>query len=345
MKPLPNLRQLRYLVSLAEHLHFGRAADACAVTQSTLSAGIRELEAILGVTVAERTKRSVLITPIGRRIVERAHALLRDAEALVSIGASATRPLTGQLELGVIPTIGPFLLPELLPHIGRHYPDLKLILREDKTNAILDRLGDGRLDLGLIAFPYVTEGFEALPLFDDPYWFACHRRHRLAAMPSIGEADLADEGLMLLERDHCLHSHALPLLAALPKLAQTTFSATSLHTLVAMVAADLGATLLPELAIRAGILHGDSVAICPLADGAHARRIGLVWRKQSVRADEFRILGDLISDWAATALSPPERRRSGERGAEISRPRSARSSRGVGHKKVTRKTSPVFSQS
>jgi LysR family transcriptional regulator, hydrogen peroxide-inducible genes activator len=302
MKPLPNLRQLRYLTALAEHLHFGHAAAACGVTQSKLSAGIRELEATLGVPLAERTKRSVLITPVGHRVVERARVVLREAEALVEIGSAAAKPLSGRLDLGVIPTIGPFLLPRLMPRIGARYPALKLILREDKTTALLDRLADGRLDLLLMAFPYATDGCDTMMLFDDGYRFACDPQHPLANAAAIGADDLQRHPLMLLEKDNCLHSHALPLFEAAPRWHETSFAATSLHTLVAMVGEGLGATLLPEMALSAGILEGSNVVTRPLADDADARTIGLAWRKQSPRAAEFRALGALIRDWAQEQL-------------------------------------------
>jgi len=239
------------------------------------------------------------VTPVGRRIVERARLLLRDAEALVAIGAGASRPLSGELALGVLPTIGPFLLPRLMPHLGRRFPDLKLRLREDKTQALLDRLADGRLDLVLMAFPYAAEAFETQELFEDAYHFACRPDHPLEAAATVGGGDLEGEQLMLLEKDHCLHAHALPLLEAAPARAGTSFSATSLQTLVAMVAEGLGTTLLPALAVDAGVVQGSAVVTRPLADAATARRIGLAWRRQSARAEEFRALGDVIRKWAA----------------------------------------------
>lgn len=304
MRALPNLRQLHYLVALADHLHFGRAAEACAVTQSTLSAGIRELEALLRVPVAERTKRSVILTPVGHRVVERARLLLRDAEGMMDVAASAAKPMSGLIELGVIPTISPFVLPHLVPHIGRHYPDLRLTLREDKTLALLDRLAAGRLDLVLMAFPYETEGCETLMLFEDTYRFACADQHPLAKADLVSMDAMAGEALMLLEREQCLHSHALPLLEMASGNTVTSFSATSLHTLVAMVAEGLGTTLLPDLAIAGGILQGSSVVVRPLAGATSARRIGLAWRKQSARAEAFRRLGALMKEWAAVNVKP-----------------------------------------
>ncbi|MFH1340766.1 MAG: hydrogen peroxide-inducible genes activator [Pseudomonadota bacterium] len=304
MRAMPNLRHLRYLVALAEHLHFGRAAAACAVTQSTLSAGIHELEAVLRAPVAERTKRSVILTPAGHRVVERARLLLRDVEGMIDAAASAAEPMSGLIELGVIATISPFLLPQLVPHIGRHYPALRLTLREDKTIALLERLNAGRLDLVLMAFPYETEGCETFMLFDDTYRYACAARHPLAKADAVSMDAMEGKALMLLEKEQCLHSHALPLLETAPGKALTSFSATSLHTLVAMVAEGLGTTLLPDLAISGGILHGSAVVVRPLAGDANARQIGLAWRKQSARADAFRQLGALIKEWAAANIRP-----------------------------------------
>lgn len=298
MRPLPNLRQLRYLVALADHLHFGRAAEACSVTQSTLSAGIHELEALLKAPVAERTKRSVILTPLGRRVTERARLLLRDAESLMDVAASASDPLSGQIDVGVIPTISPFVLPRLVPFISQHFPELRLTLREDKTSALLEWLAAGRLDLLLMAFPYETEGCETFDLFEDAYRFACAAAHPLAGAEEVDLDALAGEPLLLLEKDQCLHSHALPLLEAVSVGAVTSFSATSLHTLVAMVGEGLGTTLLPDLAIEGGILLGSSVVARPLAGGANVRRIGLAWRKQSARAEAFRKLGALMKDWS-----------------------------------------------
>jgi LysR family hydrogen peroxide-inducible transcriptional activator len=304
VRALPNLRQLRYLVALSEHLNFGRAAEACAVSQSTLSAGIHDLESLLRVAVAERTKRSVILTPVGHRLVERARLLLRDAEGLMDLAADASEPMSGTIDLGVIPTISPFLLPKLIPHINRHYPLLRLTLREDKTQALLDWLAAGRLDLVLMAFPYDTPGCDNFMLFDDAYRFACSPRHPLAQADVVDRPALAGETLMFLEKDQCLHSHALPLFAIAPGEGATSFAATSLHTLVAMVAEDLGTTLLPDLAINGGLLQGSSVVIRPLAGDSSQRQIGLAWRKQSARAAAFVQLGHWLRDWAAAHLRP-----------------------------------------
>ena len=304
MRAYPNLRHLAYLVALAEHQHFGKAAAASAVTQSTLSAGIRELETLLGVQVAERTRRSVILTPIGHQLAEKAAELLRSADDMLDVATQSTTPFSGTVELGTIPTIGPYLLPRIIPALRARFPELRFALREDKTGALLDRLAHGRLDLVLIAFPYETEGLETMMLFDDAYRFACAASHPLAAAPRVELDQLSGEPLMLLERDHCLHSHALPLLEAAPEVAEAAFTATSLPTLIAMVAEGMGATLLPDLAIT-GTLSGESgIAIRPIAGEANRRSIGLAWRRQSGRAQTFRDIGDFLRRWAGTEIQP-----------------------------------------
>lgn len=310
MKPLPNLRHLRYLVALNDHLHFTKAAESCFVTQSTLSAGIRELEGSLGIALAERNKRSVVMTPIGRQLVSRARTLLLDAEGLMETGREASQPMSGLMEMGVLPTIGPYLLPRLVREIGTAFPRLRLALREDKTRLLLDRLADGRLDLVLMAFPYDTPAMDTCMLFDDAYRYVS----ATAAMPiptgngiSIDNDDDA-EHLLLLEPDHCLHSHALPVLQRAAESRRADFSSTSLHTLVAMVAEGMGSTFLPDLAINGGILQGSDVVVRPLGDEANARTIGLCWRRGSARADSYRRLGVFIRDWAERHIEPWEER-------------------------------------
>lgn len=303
MKPLPNLRHLRYLVALHDNEHFGKAADACFVTQSTLSAGIRELEHALGVAVAERTKRSVMITPIGRRIVARARLLLRDAEALMAMGQEQSQPMSGMIEMGVLPTIGPYLLPRLIRGVGETFPRLRLSLREDKTGHLLTWLSEGRLELVMMAFPYETPGMETFMLFDDAYRFVASTTSPLAHPPKgkarvITEADFEGQNMLLLEHDHCLHSHALPVLRQAAEAQHASYASTSLPTLVAMVSEGMGSTLLPDLAITGGILEGSSVVVRPLGEDASARTIGLCWRRDSPRGDTFRQLGVFIRDWA-----------------------------------------------
>ena len=209
MKLLPSLKQLEYLVALVETRHFAKAAQRCNITPSTLSAGIRDLEGVLGVAVAERTKRSVLITPIGQAIAERARQLLRDAEDVMALASTQREPMTGELMLGAIPTIGPFVLPKVIPAVEEKYPKLRLYLREEQTAVLLSRLRDGELDVALIALPYDTGNLGVSILFEDAFMFACHADHPLARHKSITDDDLLDQPLLLLEEGHCLRGHAL----------------------------------------------------------------------------------------------------------------------------------------
>jgi LysR family hydrogen peroxide-inducible transcriptional activator len=294
MKLLPSLKQLEYLTALAETGHFGHAAARCNVTPSTLSAGIRELEGVLGVTLAERTKRKVLMTPLGRDIAGRADALLRDAEEIMALARVAQDPLAGDMRLGVIPTVAPYLLPDVLPRLHEAFPALRLYLREDKTAELLERLGAGELDVALIALPFETGELVERPLFDDAFLFACPAGHRLAGRKRVTDADLEGEALLLLEEGHCLRGHALDACRLAAPETRHEFEATSLITLVQMVAAGLGVTLLPKLAVDAGIAKGSSIRVIALAEPAK-RRIGLVWRKASARAEAFERLAEMFA--------------------------------------------------
>jgi LysR family hydrogen peroxide-inducible transcriptional activator len=297
MSALPTLRQLRYLVALDAHRHFGRAADACGATQSTLSAGLQELEAVLGARLVERTKRRVLMTPLGAEVVVRARKLLQDAEDIGALVRGSGQPLSGPLRLGVIPTVGPYLLPKVLPRLRRDYPDLRLYLREDLTARLLDRLSDGDLDLVLLALPYRADEFECEALFADPFFLVCPPGHPLAASPLVPGTLAAAADLLLLEEGHCLREHALAA-CALPALPGTLdhrqVLGTSLATLVQMVAGGLGVTLLPGMALDCGILVGTDLVSRSLGDDAPARTIGLAWRTSCPRKAEFRRLGEAI---------------------------------------------------
>ncbi|CAA7625097.1 hydrogen peroxide-inducible genes activator [Magnetospirillum sp. UT-4] len=293
MKILPTLRQLRYLVALSEHRHFGRAAEACLATQSTLSAGLQELETLLGVVLVERTKRKVMLTPLGEEVVERACAVLRGAEDIADLAAASGAPLSGPLRLGVIPTIAPYLLPGVLPELRRTYPALRLYLREDQTARCLERLGTGDLDMALLALPYPMPGLETVEVGEDPFVFACPPGHPLAARDSISGADLADADLLLLEEGHCLREHALAACSLPGPSRGEGILATSLPTLVQMVANGLGVTLLPGMAVATNILAGTGVVTRTLADGG-SRTIGCAWRPSSPRKAEFRVLADFL---------------------------------------------------
>lgn len=293
MRPLPTLRQLRYLTALAEHLHFGRAAEACLATQSTLSAGLQELETILGVTLVERTKRKVMLTPLGEQVVTRARVVLRGAEDIADLAAASTEALSGPLRLGVIPTIAPYLLPHALPSLRQRYPALRLFLREDLTARLLERLATGDLDAALIALPWESPEIETMHIADDGFMLACPPDHPLALRPNLSSADLIGQDLLLLEEGHCLRDHALSA-CHLPGPAKGEgVLGTSLATLVQMVANGLGVTLLPEMAVKSGVLAGTGVVTRPLQD-AGSRGIGLAWRPSSPRKAEFRLLGEAL---------------------------------------------------
>lgn len=288
MKALPTLKQLRYLVALADHGHFGRAAEACFVTQSTLSSGIQELETLLGAPLAERTRRSVMLTPLGERIVQQAHELLRMAEDMVDLAHMQQGIQAGEIRLGVIPTIGPYVLPKALPRIKTAYPELKVYLMEDQTARLLKQLRKGGLDAVLLALPYPMEGVETEVIAEDRFVLACPPGHPLAKKDAVTDADLASEPLMLLADGHCLREHALAACHLEGRAKMEGFEATSLLTLVQMVANGLGLTLLPQLAIESGLTTGLDIALVPLAGDAPARKIGLAWRSTSFRSSELR---------------------------------------------------------
>lgn len=288
---LPNLRHLRYLCALEEHLHFGRAAEACAVTQSTLSTGIQEVEALLGAVLVERTKRKVLFTPLGRTVAARARRILREAEDLAHLARGGGAPLAGTFRLGVIPTIAPYLLPDALPALRAAYPDLRLYLREDRTALLLDRLESGQLDAVVMALPYDIGTLATMSLAHDALMLVCRADHPLADRADIDAAALAATPLLLLEDGHCLREHALRACALADPARLEEFQGTSLRTLVPMVASGLGVTLAPAIALRSEVSGNPDLVARPLRAPGGAREIVLVWRASSPRADEFRLLG------------------------------------------------------
>jgi LysR family hydrogen peroxide-inducible transcriptional activator len=291
---IPTLKQLQYLVALEEEGHFGRAAQACFVTQSTLSGGIRELESLIGVVLVERTKRVVRFTPLGIRVAAKARRILREAEELTDMVRAAGKPLAGELRMGVIPTIAPFLLPRLLPRLRTEFPELRLYLREETSQAACDGLHRGQLDCVLLALPYGCGEVETADLFDDRLYIAFPPGEAPAAEGAVAAAAIDENRLLLLEDGHCLKDHALAACNRPELRAEATMLGTSLHTLVQMVANGLGQTLVPEMAIAAGILEGTGVAARRLeADHAY-RRIALIWRKGSPREKEFRLLANAL---------------------------------------------------
>ena len=293
---LPTLKQLQYLVALRDAGHFGRAADSCFVTQSTLSAGIRELETLIGITLVERTRRVVRFTPVGERIAEKARRVLREADELGDMARAAGQPLSGEMRMSVIPTIAPFMLPRILPRLRADYPDLKLYLREEPSGAACEGLSHGRTDCVLLALPYACGDVEAAKLFEDRLFLAYPRGEITPAPPGVRPGDIDETRLLLLEDGHCLKDHALAACNRPEIRAEATMLGTSLHTIVQMVDNALGVTILPEMAIRAGILDGTGVEATPLAAANPSRDIALVWRRGSPREKDFRLLAQVLAE-------------------------------------------------
>lgn len=293
---LPTIKQLQYLVALHEHGHFGRAADACFVSQSTLSAGIRELESLLGVTLVERSRRVVRFTPLGNAVVEKAHRLLREAEELSELVQASGKPLAGELRMSVIPTIAPFFLPHILPRLRKDRPNLKLFLREETSGDAIESLHHGRADCVLLALPFATGEVESATISEDRL-FVAFPKDDPRDPPAEVPPSMIDEGrLLLLEDGHCLKEHALAACNRPEMRASATMIGTSLHTLVQMVDNGLGLTMLPEMAIEAGILKGTNVVARPLKSANASREIALVWRRNSPRAEEFKLLAKELRD-------------------------------------------------
>ena len=296
---LPTLRQLQYLKLLAEHGSFSRAAEAAHVTQPTLSAGVQELEKVLGAPVVDRGRSGVILTPVGEEAVRRARDVLARAEDLVQAARSAGQPLSGRFRLGVIPTVAPFLLPRALPILRRRFPGLKLFLREDQTAKLIAGLKAGALDAALIALPHDTSGLEVAHVGDDALLAAVPANHPLMAGAEIDPAAMQGEGLILLEDGHCMREHALAACNLDPPRTASgdegAFAATSLHTLVQMVGSGLGVSLLPAMAVEAGLTDNTPVGIRPLTRGAQ-REIVVAWRAGSSRETEARLLAEALRE-------------------------------------------------
>lgn len=293
MNHLPTTKQLRYFVALERHEHFGKAAEACFVSQPAFSVAIKELENLLNIQLVDRTNKNVTITSLGRDIAQQAKTVLRGLEELVDIARSNQAPLTGQLKLGVIPTIAPFLLPKLLPALRKAHPELKLHLKEDLTERIYDRLMDGELDLILIALPYELRNVSEMPLFKDRFFLAHQQKSSFVDAQRYHLNNLPSDSILLLEDGHCLRDHALSACHIKNADKVSSITATSLLTLVQMVDADLGITYLPEMAINSSLLKNTRITTEPLESDSF-REIGLVWRKSSTRGEEFAMLGEFI---------------------------------------------------
>ncbi|HHH48696.1 MAG TPA: hydrogen peroxide-inducible genes activator [Gammaproteobacteria bacterium] len=290
---LPTVKQLRYFVALETHGHFGRAAQACFVSQSAFSVAIRDFERLLGAQLVDRSGKQVTITASGREVAARARDCLREMEELVRLAGSGRDPLAGKLRLGVIPTIAPFLLPKVLPALREVYPRLRLYLHEDLTRRIYEKLMAGELDLILIALPYALRNVELMGLFDDPFRLAAHEHSRLVDPRHYSVADLPPESVLLLEDGHCLRDHALSACEIRKPEQVSGFAASSLLTLVEMVDADLGITYLPQMAVASPLLKSTRIRTWPLAENS-VREIGLAWRRGSAFGEAFRELGEFI---------------------------------------------------
>lgn len=292
-EPHMTLQDLRYVVALAEHGHFGRAAAACDIAQSTLSTQIKKLELQLGATLFERTTQSVSVTAIGAEIAGRARQVLADVEAIIGVGQHRSGPLAGNFSLGVIPTLGPYVLPWLVPALKKEYPELRLALREDLTAPLLERLGSHRLDAALVALPISDDRLETLPLFDEPFWFAEPKGRKPATAKVMKEDELRGQRLLLLTEGHCLRDQALAICGMDDREAEGDFRATSLETIFQMVATGLGSTLLPAMACSEA--RARSVTTRPLEAGV-GRRIGLVWRRSYPKRRDIHLLADTLRD-------------------------------------------------
>ena len=300
---LPTVKQLRYFVAL-EHLeHFGKAAEACFVSQSAFSTAIRELETVLQVQLVDRTNKNVTVTHVGRQIAAEARRCLRDLENLVEIARSNQAPLTGDLRVGIIPTIAPFLLPKIVPELRSQFPRLRIYLTEDITQRIYDKLMNGELDLIILALPYALRSVEVLPLFQDAFYLACREDTQHTRPKRYIFDELNPESILLLEDGHCLRDHALSACHLQDVNKISRFTASSILTLVQMVDSDLGISYLPQIVKGSTLLEGTHVKLWPLPEKNY-REVGFAWRRGSAREAEFRKLGQFIQNlWESTALA------------------------------------------
>ncbi|MEO7062532.1 MAG: LysR substrate-binding domain-containing protein [Dokdonella sp.] len=291
-----NLRDLQYLVALAEHKHFGRAAAASFVSQPTLSTQIKKLEEELGVALVERAPRKVLLTDVGQDIARRARAVLHEVDQIKTVARRTLDPESGTVRLGIFPTLGPYLLPHVIPQIRARFPRLELLLVEEKTEALLGQLREGQLDAALLALPLHEDQLHQEFLFEEPFVLAVPHGHKLASRASLKLADLADQRLLLLEEGHCLRDQALEACRLAGANERTGFRATSLETLRQMVAANVGITLLPILAVKPPVATSADIDLVEFRGHPLSRRIAMVWRKSSAMSAFLLALAGLFRD-------------------------------------------------
>jgi LysR family hydrogen peroxide-inducible transcriptional activator len=306
-----NLRDLGYLVAVADHRHFGRAAEACFVSQPTLSTQIKKLEKELGVELIERNPRQILLTPAGDAIVARARLVLGEVDDIRTIARLSHDPESGTIRLGLFPTLAPYLLPHVVPGVHARYPDLELLLVEEKTEVVLERLRQGTLDVGVLALPVHDDQLHQEYLFTEDFVLAVPAGHPLAATEGpVDVTVLAGENLLLLEEGHCLRDQALAVCQLAGASERAGFRATSLETLRQMVAAGVGVTLLPELAVQPPVPASDDVRLLHFRPPAPRRHIAMFWRNTSVFSDFLPALagafGDLPPGLLAGTADAPE---------------------------------------
>ena len=300
-----NLRDLGYLIALADLRHFGRAAEACHVSQPTLSTQIRKLEEELGVALVERAPRQVMLTPVGVDIVERARRVLADVEQMRETARRTTDPEAGSVRMGIFPTLGPYLLPHVVPKIRTRFPRLELLLVEDKTEVLLNMLRAGRLDAAILALPLHEDWLETEFLFEEPFMLAVPSNHPLASHRDLQLSELIDQHLLLLEDGHCLRDQALEVCTLAGAGEKEGFRATSLETLRQMVAAGVGITLLPMLAVKPPVPHSQSIQLLSFKDPPPTRRLAMVWRRSSAMGAFLRQLAALLRDLPPRLLQAP----------------------------------------
>lgn len=302
MNPHITLRQLQFLTSLAKHLHFGKAAKECCLTQAAFSIGIKKLEEQLDLKLIDRTNKNVFLTAAGLKVVEQAEQILDETRRLEEIVMASKEPFTGKLRLGVIPTIAPFVLPKILPKIKERWPMLNLSIREDLTVTLHKSLIDGEIDLILIALPYDLSGVETINLFKDYFKIALSKDSTLLRETNFNESTLPPSSILLLEDGHCLRNHALNVCNTEQHKKISPYTASSLQTLVQLVDNDLGVTFVTDIAIAGGLLKNTNITTIDMSDQAY-REIGFGWRKDSERIEEFREFAKLFSE-----LAPAERK-------------------------------------
>lgn len=275
-----NIRDLKYLIAVADHCHFGKAAEACFVSQPALSMQIKKLEDSLGVQLIERTNKSVMLTDVGKQIIKQAQVILHGVNTLHEIANQAKDPYSGELHLGVIPTLGPYLLPHIIPVLAKHYPKLKIYISEDQTHNLVSKLKNGKLDCAMFGYPQKEEDFEAQLLMEEELFLAVPMRHSLAKKKQVRHADLSNQVLMLLEDGHCLRESILELCRIANASPDKSFQATSLETMRHMVASNVGMTLMPKLSCRAN----DGICYLPFRSPKTTRKIGFFWRRSSAKS-------------------------------------------------------------